>query len=594
MFTAFKRSVFNGSAVTPRRPASAERGATFARRGLQFETLEERSMLSADAVLDWNAVALQAVADDHSNTYGAPEQGGPTRTAYALAIVHAAMFDAANAIDNSYTSYVSFRRGPAWASIDVAVAKAAHDTLAELYPHQKAVFDAALRETLNDIPHGRSEKIGLNIGRDVASDVLRQRRNDGSQVMMNHVGSNLPGHHRPDPLHPDQGLLTPDWGKVKPFAMNRVQDFDAPPVPAMTSQEYTDAYQEVKLYGQETSTIRTAEQTETGIFWGYDGSPGLGTPPRLYNQIVRTVAIQEGNTEVENARLFALVNIAMADAGIASWHSKYMNDFWRPVIAIREADVGTGPTGLGDGNPDTIGDVNWRPLGAPASNASGTNFTPPFPAYTSGHATFGAAMFQTLTRFHGTNDIAFSFTSDEFNGVTTDSNGVVRPVVTRHYDSFSQAAEENGQSRIYLGIHWAFDKTAGIAQGNKIADYVYDHLLKPHHPHGGLLNASPMPGEDVITSLTPLPAVASKAIGAMPASAASLTNGAALVRPQASSLTPPIPGLPTVEVAINTVAKRHDDLEAGLASAAVGLVDSDQTDSPMSKLGGLLRLIRLR
>jgi hypothetical protein len=190
------------------------------------------------------------------------------------------------------------------------------------------------------------------------------------------------------------------------------------------------------------------------------------------------IAQQRGNSEIDNARLFAMVNVAMADAGIASWDTKFLENFWRPVTAIREADAGTGPTGLGDGHPSTVGDVNWTPLGAPNNNGGGTNFTPPFPAYTSGHATFGAAAFGAIREFYGTDDVAFTLGSDEFNGVTRDQNGQVRPVRTRSYDSLSEAIEENGASRIYLGIHWRFDMERGIDQGTAIAEYVADHFVK--------------------------------------------------------------------------------------------------------------------
>jgi hypothetical protein len=179
------------------------------------------------------------------------------------------------------------------------------------------------------------------------------------------------------------------------------------------------------------------------------------------------------------ARLLALVNVAMADAGVLSWESKYFYDFWRPVTGIREADPGTGPTGLGDGNPDTLGDPGFSPLGAPASNLLAVNFTPPFPAYPSGHATFGGALFQTLRRFYGSDRIPFTFVSDEFNGTTLDNQGNPRPLRPRSFRTLSQAEEENGQSRIYLGIHWSFDKTAGIAQGRAVGDAVFDALFRP-------------------------------------------------------------------------------------------------------------------
>jgi hypothetical protein len=204
----------------------------------------------------------------------------------------------------------------------------------------------------------------------------------------------------------------------------------------------------------------------------------LGTPPRLYNQIARTIAVQEGNTIVENSRLFALINIAMADAGIASWETKYVYDLWRPIVAIRNDGLSNVRGGL-DRNTRTTGDSGWTPLGAPASNQSGTNFTPPFPAYTSGHATFGAAAFDVIANFYGTDAIAFSFMSDELNGVTTDQNGQVRPAAPRSFTSLSQAAWENAISRIYLGIHWRFDATAGIAQGGAIADWAFARLFRP-------------------------------------------------------------------------------------------------------------------
>jgi hypothetical protein len=226
--------------------------------------------------------------------------------------------------------------------------------------------------------------------------------------------------------------------------------------------------------GVTTPTERTAEQTVAGIYWGYDGTPNLSAPPRLYNQIAVLIANQRGTgtgNAVHLARLLALVHTALADAGIASWESKYAYKFWRPVGAIREADT--------DDNPNTVADPDFSPLGAPASNIDpGVNFTPPFPAYASGHATFGGALFQTLRRFYGTDRIRFTFVSDEYNGVTTDNRGNVRPRIPRTFPSLSAAEEENGQSRIYLGIHWEFDKTEGIRQGRRIADFVWNNAFQ--------------------------------------------------------------------------------------------------------------------
>jgi membrane-associated phospholipid phosphatase len=217
-----------------------------------------------------------------------------------------------------------------------------------------------------------------------------------------------------------------------------------------------------------TATVRTEVQTRIGIYWAYDGLPSLCAPPRLYNQLALRIATQRRTDLVELARLLALANIAMADAGVASWESKYFYRFWRPVTAVREASGG-----------NVIADPGFMPLGAPASNYKGPNFTPPFPAYPSGHACFGGALFQVLREFYGTDRIAFAFVSDELNGATRDNAGNVRPLVPHRFATLSEAEEENGQSRIYLGIHWSFDKTEGIAQGRRVGRYVFRNVLTP-------------------------------------------------------------------------------------------------------------------
>jgi hypothetical protein len=458
-----------------------------ARRPLYLEPLEERCLLSGDVVLEWNAVAMQAAVIDHG--IGAPGlQFGPTRLSRAVAIEQIAVFDAVNSIDRSYDPYLVQVNAPRGASITAAAAQAAHDTLSSLYPYLKSTFDAQLAADLQGIPDAVSAAEGVAVGRITAAAILAARSDDGSQIdaagqPVNYVYGQLPGQWRADPFHPNATPLTPDWGGVTPFAVPSAETFKAPPPPSITSLEYAQAYEEVKAYGGDgvhTPTIRTADQTEIGLFWGYDVSPGLCAPVRFYNQIAEVIAKQEGNTVAENARFFALINIAMADAGITCWDTKYDYSYWRPVTGIRENDPGTGPTGLGSGNPYLVGqgDPTWQPLGAPADNGNGTNFTPPFPSYTSGHAAFGAALFETMIRFYGRDDIHFTIVSDEFNTITVDQNGNVRPLRPRSYTSFSQAREENGQSRIYLGIHWRFDKVQGIEEGNDVADYVFRHTLR--------------------------------------------------------------------------------------------------------------------
>jgi hypothetical protein len=292
------------------------------------------------------------------------------------------------------------------------------------------------------------------------------------------------GFHQVDPTNPNQGYYGSHGGSFTTFAIPSVDQFVAPALDDgsiagraafLQSDKYTAAYAEVLALGGDgvtSPTSRTPEQTEIAIFWEYDGRPGLGKPARLYNQIVRVVAEQENNTVEQNARLFALANVAMADGGICAWSRKYTDQFWRPILGIRNA----GSTG----NPATPGDPNWTPMGAQPSNPfpGEIAFTPPWPAYPSGHATFGGAVFKTLERFYGRDDITFTVISDEFNGITRGADGKVRPVVARTFNSFSQAALENGQSRIYLGVHWGFDRDEGIKSGGNVANYVFDNFMQ--------------------------------------------------------------------------------------------------------------------
>ncbi len=437
-----------------------------------------------DPVLHWNAIALQANAVDHSGTFGAPDQGGPGKTARALAMVHIAIFDAVNSKEGTYQPYYGKFPGSKNMTVSqhAAAGEAAYNVLVALYPKQKNTFTSLYKSYMAEVPAGSAKMVGSAVGKYTATQTLNARRRDGSDVNKTYIAGTLPGQHRPDPINPNQGFLGPDWGHVKPFVMTSGSQFRVPPPPALDSAEYAAAFQEVKDYGSDGVSYehhRDQNQTEMGIYWAYDGVKNLGTPPRLYNQIVRQIALEQGNTVIENARLFALLNVAQADAGIGSWESKYFYNFWRPVVAVREADVGTGPSGLGDGNPATVADTDWTPLGAPKSNVIGNNFTPPFPAYPSGHATFGGASFKVLENFYGTSDMPFTFMSDELNGVTTDNTGVVRPATPRTYNNLEDAIYENAKSRIYLGIHWDFDATQGIAMGKNIADYVFNNSMKP-------------------------------------------------------------------------------------------------------------------
>jgi len=490
LFVIFALPTWGGNAVVEHPLGSAYQTTTHIEHQVPFGKFRELG-----AVRRWNQTAVDASGLDHtpiapgeSRVFG--EQLGPGRASRAMAIVHIAMFDCLNAVAGEFESYTGVLACNGPLSLEAAVSQAAHDTLAALFPSQASGFAQRLAEDLAEVKNKNARINGIDLGRRAAAAILALRADDGSnhtepRVGIGHMTSDLPGHWRQDPISLIPLALGAYWGGCVGFALDAPGQFRAPPPPPMTSPEYTAAFHEVKRLGGDgvnTPTERTSEQTHIAIYWAYDGTPSLCAPPRLYNQIALEIARQMGSDEFEVARLLALVNVAMADAGIAIWESKYFYDVWRPITGIREADPGTGPTGAGDGNPDTIGDPAFHPLGAPASNLTGPDFTPPFPAYPSGHAGFGGALFQILRRFYGTDDIPFTFVSDEFNGATRDNHGAVRPLLPRTFHSLSEAEEENGQSRIYLGIHWSFDKTQGIAQGRQVADQVFDRLFTPRPP----------------------------------------------------------------------------------------------------------------
>jgi PAP2 superfamily len=456
-------------------------------------TVNQAPKRAVDSIHRWNQIAIDASGLDHTpvspgelRTFG--EQLGPGRASRAMAIVHIAIFDSVNAILGGYQSYTRIQQPKGPVSLDAAVAQAAHDTLGALYPSQASKFDSLLADDLAKITNKNERANGVSLGQRAAAAILALRTNDGSQIPEPHFGVDYfpnmnPGFWREDPISMIPTALGAHWGECIPFVLQSSSQFRVPPPPAMNTLAYTAAYNEAKSVGGDGVHTPTTRSPEQSFIWAYDGTPSLCAPPRLYNQITVHIADQMHLGTLDLARLLALANTAMADAAMSVWDSKYYYDFWRPVTGIRESDLGTGPTGLGDGNASTIGDPTFTPMGAPASNLTGPNFTPPFPSYPSGHGGFGGALFQTLRRFFGTDNVAFTFVSDEFNGVTKDNAGHVRPYMPRSFSNFSQAEEENGQSRIYLGIHWSFDKTQAIAQGRNVANYVFDHAFTPVSKH---------------------------------------------------------------------------------------------------------------
>jgi hypothetical protein len=399
---------------------------------------------SADVVTDWMHNSMDAIRG---------HGGGPGPVSRAYAMEAAAVYDAVVAIDRNYRPVHATANPPVGTSHEAAVVKAAHDVLVALMPDQAAMLDPRMTVALAGMPDGSSKTNGMALGADIAQQILAWRTGDGSDVEIPYDPPIGPGIWRPTApnFDPPWGA---GWGLVRPFVIPGTAPFMVPPPPALSSQRYTDAFNQVKSLGEMHSTTRTDDQTNIAYFWANDRNT-TSKPMGQWNDIAMIISAQRHLTLAQNARLLALLNVGMADGGVVCWQIKYTYDLWRPITAIPLADT--------DGNPDTVADPDWRPLAdaLPAPN------TPPFPAYTSGHATFGAVSAEILARYFGSDTIPFSCGTDEVTGMI------------RNFTSFSQASEENAISRIYLGVHWIFDATFGIASGTAVGDYVFEHGLQP-------------------------------------------------------------------------------------------------------------------
>lgn len=396
-----------------------------------------QGLAHADVVTDWNAEALNAIRADRTP---------PPKASRALAILHASMYDAVNGIHRRWEPYAVTETTNDAASKEVAASIAAHRVLNSLFPNRAANHDARLQATIGGTPDGPRKRLGGAWGQFVAQRILAARSNDGSDAQVAPPSHSGPGYWEPTPSGFAPYLL-PQWGFVEPFVMTDSAQFRPPGPPALDSQKYADDYNEVKALGRAVGSSRTSEQSLIAVFWA-DGA-GTETPPGHWNTIARNVANRQGNSLDENARLFALLNLAMADAAICAWDAKYTFDFWRPVTAIRKGDL--------DGNSVTEADADWSSFIA----------TPPFPDYISGHSTFSGAAATVLASFYGTDQISFVTGSDALPGVT------------RQFPSFSAAAAEAAISRLYGGIHYRSANEDGIEAGAGIGEWTVNHYLNP-------------------------------------------------------------------------------------------------------------------
>jgi hypothetical protein len=392
---------------------------------------------NADAVTHWNEVATK-VTTPPVFTLAPPYQSR------IYAMTHVAIHDALNAIDRRYEPYAYSPEPDLSASADAAVATAAYQVLLHEVPGQQTILDAEYQAALASIPDGEAKTKGVLIGQEAASAIVALRTGDGSTAPMPYTPGTDPGVWRPT-APAFLSALAPGWGYVTPFALQSGSQYrpDASDYFDLTSEAYTRDYNEVKSIGVVGSLIRTADQSEIARFWYENSPPG-------WNRIARNLATNQALDLWSNARLFGLVNFALADGYISTFEAKYFYNFWRPITAIRLGDT--------DGNPNTIADAAW------------TSFlvTPPIPDNSSGHAVAGAAVAKVFEKFFDNDNVSFNSTSGPpFAGIT------------RSFTSFSQAAQENADSRVYAGIHFRSATVDGLRQGDKVGRFVWNHYLKP-------------------------------------------------------------------------------------------------------------------
>jgi hypothetical protein len=389
-------------------------------------------------VIRWNQALLTIV-----RTKGAqPATIHPTR---GFAILHGAIYDAVNSIESDHRPYKVHIEGISpHASKEAAADQAAHDVLVSLYPAFQSTLDVQLEQTLAELPDSPDKTIGVDVGRTVAAAMLTFRADDGSAVTPPaFVFIDAPGRYQSTPPNfPPQPSFT-QWPLVRTFVLNEADQFRPGPPPALTSQRYTDDFNQVKAVGIAGSSVATADQALTGKFWN-------GAIQNYWNEISQTTAAAAHLDTAQSARLFALLNLSLADGVIAFYDAKYTYNFWRPITAIRAADT--------DGNPATTPDPTWLP--------EVTN-TAADPSYPGAHAVISSAAAFVLESFFRTDRVDLEVTSE------------VLPGVTRHFDSFSAAESEASLSRIFAGVHFRSDEDAGETLGKHVADFVVDNALTP-------------------------------------------------------------------------------------------------------------------
>lgn len=404
------------------------------------------SQLRADAVTDWNAIASTAIVVNA----GQP----PPVSVLSFAMVQGAVYDAVNAIDRGHRPYLSQPSANPSDSKAAAAAAAAFRVLVALFPTQQPTLQGTYDNYIAGLPDDPpgSKAAGVTVGEATAAAMIAARQGDGRFGPPPPLYPPAPGIWRPTP--PNYANDPAPWvGNVRPFIVPSAEMLRTDGPNALTSTAYAEDFNEIKEVGSLTSTTRTANQTDAAIFW-------QDHAPALWNRIFRTLAANQQLDIVENARLFAMTDLAASDAAIGCWNDKYYWQFWRPITAIREADS--------DGNPATVADPTWLPLFDPATPVfSGPQLvTPPFPDHPSGHACVTGALVRTLQSFFGTDKIAFSAFSNKSG-------------TTRSFDRFSDALKEVIDARVWAGIHFRTADTQGAVLGKKVAHWLDKHYFQP-------------------------------------------------------------------------------------------------------------------
>ena len=420
---------------------------------LALVALVSPAVALADAVTDWNLIASNSIVV----TAGQP----PPVSVLHFAMVHGAVYDAVNAIDRSHEPYLVQPPSNPTDSKEAATAAAAFRVLVGLFPDQAGTLQPLYRAYIAGLPDNPpgSKAAGIAIGETTASAMLTARMNDGrfGPTPTPYPSPAPPGIWRPTP--PNFLSDPAAWvGNVLPFIVPSAEMLRTDGPNDLTSAEYAADFNEVKELGSLTSTRRTADQTDAAIFWQDHAMA-------LWNRIFCALAADQDLNIVDSARLFAMENLAAADALIGSWNDKYYYWFWRPITAIREADT--------DGNPDTQADPAWLPLFDPATpvcNPLFPLFTPPFPDHPSGHACATSAYVHTLQNFFGTDRIAFSAFSN-------------KSCTTRTFERFSSALKEVVDARVWAGIHFRTADAQGSGLGKKVARYLGKHYFQPVRCH---------------------------------------------------------------------------------------------------------------